>query len=209
MKFALKSCPFCGAEAEVVSMPMGILRTMGSAVRCTGCGVRTDVYLDQWKAVTQWELRQTCSRVAPILPPYTLTNEHAEWIRQCLRQSTSALGEKVATILGEAFGGIYHIDSRSLKEADWSDQHYIVVNLRHRSLATFDIGHLTALVILAHDQCVRMDLSARSRGILELMFHPREGREGRISTRHWTIEQAIAAIRGKAEVTSVGVNENE
>lgn len=57
MTMSLKPCPFCGAGAEVVSATMGILRSMGYAVRCTGCGVQTETDFNQGRAVTQWESR--------------------------------------------------------------------------------------------------------------------------------------------------------
>lgn len=125
-------------------------------------------------------------------------NEHAQWIRSALKTTPSPLGEKVALILGQTFSGIYHLDHKSLKEAKWDDDLFIEVRLRNRDcLATFDFDYLTTLVILAHDQCVRLEISASYRGVLWLIFHPRSGREGRMYQRHPTIEEAIANARRK------------
>ncbi|HZS84188.1 MAG TPA: hypothetical protein VFA50_15035, partial [Stellaceae bacterium] len=58
----------------------------------------------------------------------------------------------------------------------------------------YDFDHLTRLVIAAHDRCVRLDIEPAARRYLWLILHPRE-REGGMSRRHPTIEQAIADFR--------------
>jgi Lar family restriction alleviation protein len=67
MSVSLKPCPFCGAAAEIVSAPMGIIRSMGYAVRCTGCGVQTETDFNQGKPVTQWESRAAIRQFAEVL----------------------------------------------------------------------------------------------------------------------------------------------
>lgn len=64
-------------------------------------------------------------------------------------------------------------------------------------LATFDFDYLTRLVVLAHDHCIRVDISSSSPGRIGLMLHQRSGRSGEVSVRHPTIEEAIERVRPK------------
>lgn len=77
-------------------------------------------------------------------------------------------------------------------QTDWADKHHIEFNLPY-TLSTWDDNRLTTLVILCHDECVRLEISPNMR-YLKLMFHPRQ-RDGRYFQRHPTIEGAIEAIR--------------
>lgn len=118
----------------------------------------------------------------------------AEWIKGAFKVPMSPIGEAVANLLGDLFGGIYHLETKYLKEVDWGNDHHIVFTLRHKSLATFDYDELTRLVFLCHDYAVRCSIDARANNMLELMFHQRE-REGGISKRHPTIESALEMHR--------------
>lgn len=57
---------------------------------------------------------------------------------------------------------------------------------------------LTRLVIGAHDECIRVEISPCAFRYLKIEMWPREGREGCISRRHPTIEQAIESYRRTA-----------
>lgn len=119
----------------------------------------------------------------------------ADWIKSALKvEKMSPLGETVANLLGDLYGGIYHLEDDDLKKVEWDNARYIVFVLRHKRLATVDTSQLTQLVFLCHDNCIRCEISARSPGRLELMFHQRE-REGHIWERHPTIEQALGVYR--------------
>lgn len=148
----------------------------------------------------------------------TTRYEGANWLKRSLRLSLSALGETVADMLGDTFGGIYHLDADTLKKIDWEDDYVLVVPLYRRSLSTFDDELLTKLVVLAHDRCLRLSISAVAdvepglmrravdeewsdkeieecgRATLELMFHRRQ-RSGDVSRRMPTMESHLAAIR--------------
>jgi hypothetical protein len=121
----------------------------------------------------------------------------ADWIRKTLKIPLSPLGERVADLLGDVCAGIYHLDPKALKRAKWDDTRSIEISLDCVNLATFDGSILTHLVILAHDACVRLEIDGRRgpRGGVVLTFHAREGRAGRLWTRHPTIEQAVANVR--------------
>lgn len=74
---------------------------------------------------------------------------------------------------------------------------YTVITIRSM-MATFDFDQMTRLVILAHDYCVRVDVSARAPGYLQLIFHDRQRDGTKIYNRHPTIEAAIEAVRKAA-----------
>jgi len=115
------------------------------------------------------------------------------------------LGALVADILGQVWQGIYHLPAHGGKGlcADWTNEQMIEVLLRVPELATFDGMHLTALVILCHDHCLRLSIQPRCKA-LRLQFHPRQGRDGRMFERHPTIEQHIETIRGALEFKPIG-----
>lgn len=117
----------------------------------------------------------------------------AEWLASAMRMELSPFAARVADIVGQVYRGIYHLSGRDLRASTWEADCCIV--RVYGDLATFDAPHLTELVILCHDACIRLDISPRGMHHLELMFHPRK-RSGGISERHPTIEYAIEQVRG-------------
>lgn len=61
---------------------------------------------------------------------------------------------------------------------------------RSKSLSTFDGYDLTKLVLLAHDHCVRAEITTAGMH-LEVQLHARVKRDGSIMERHPTIDEAI------------------
>lgn len=68
--------------------------------------------------------------------------------------------------------------------------------LSRPQLATFDSDYLTRLVIGAHDACIRVAIDPHTFRHLRIAMWQRAGREGGLSQRHPTIEQAIEQYRG-------------
>lgn len=62
-------------------------------------------------------------------------------------------------------------------------------------LATYDFDFLTRLVFLAHDKCVRAEVLPSGPGRVKIAIWKRHKREGSISERHPTIENALADWR--------------
>lgn len=119
----------------------------------------------------------------------------AEWIKAALSvREMSPLGEAVANLLDNVFVGIYHLDDNKLRKVDWGDTYVVCVQLSCQSLSNFDNNNLTKLVVLAHDYCLRLDISARTVRTLELMFHARQ-RQGDLMRRMPTMEQHLEIIR--------------
>ena len=116
----------------------------------------------------------------------------ADRVRREYGVEPSELGAIVADLLDTLFYGLYHIE-REARRVKWSDTHCIEVTLR-MDLATWDFAHLTRLVFLCHDYCLRGEMSAAAFNYIRLTFHQRL-REGNISQRHPTLEQAVSSWR--------------
>lgn len=101
-----------------------------------------------------------------------------------------SLREKVARVLGFAYGGEHHVPG-TLRE--YSGGAYYEINVLHR-LSTCDFDTLTRLVVGCHQVCVRMEILASGPGLLKLRFHNRTTREGAMCDRHPTMETAVKAL---------------
>jgi hypothetical protein len=118
----------------------------------------------------------------------------------------SDLGVAVATLLGQMFYGIYHLDHKALYRVDWTNPHYIEFSLGWKSLATADYDELSRLVFLAHHLAIRVQIEASTRKYLKLMFHQR-GRGTSFSNDHPTLEQAVKTFN--TEMVANGIPEYE
>jgi hypothetical protein len=66
-------------------------------------------------------------------------------------------------------------------------------------LATYDFNHLTRLVVMAHDKCIRVELVPKGMNRICIAIHKRNGRDGSMFERHPTMEQAIQHIRNSKQ----------
>lgn len=98
-----------------------------------------------------------------------------------------------ACLIADLFGGFHHLRQRRAGYTFESAGPDGVFYRDQRSLATFDCDELTRLVVLAHERCIRVEVSARM-NYLEIMAHQRKGREGRFFERHPTLEDAVKAL---------------
>lgn len=97
------------------------------------------------------------------------------------------LTEQEATeFFSELYGGQHHIPGYKPKEWGFG---YMIIHDRG-DLATFDFNMLTRLVLYAHAKCIRVSVEGHTKGKLKIAIWKRQ-REGSISQRHPTIEQAI------------------
>lgn len=117
----------------------------------------------------------------------------SDWIQSALDRSCSPLGKEVADVLGAAFYGIYHLNHSSLLKVEWENPIYICINL-DISLSTFDNNYLTRLVVFCHDRMLRMEIDGKGPGWLQLLFHMRSSRAGRIDQRCPTIDDHVKLI---------------
>lgn len=129
-----------------------------------------------------------------------------DWLKANQRvKEISPLGERVAELLGEWAGGIYHIND--ITQVEWANTYFIEVNLGYRNMATWDAADLTHLVFLAHWLCIRVEVAPKNRNTLRVLFHGRE-REGQIYKRHPRLDEAVERFKrgcSLAEVVSVTV----
>lgn len=105
---------------------------------------------------------------------------------------------RLRNVLNVAYRGIYHA-SKIHKHNEGTPHEYWVTN-HCGDLSTFDYDILTRLVIQAHDECVRVNISASGPRLVKITISARNGREGCFSEKHPTIERAIELLRtGKTD----------
>ena len=97
---------------------------------------------------------------------------------------------------GQSCGGLHHVPKLKWCHG-WAE-----VNA-HDGMSTYDFNQLTALVIGAHEEAVRVEILQGGPRRLKLLLHPRQ-REGDMTRRHPTIEKAIEDYR---RVTATPVRE--
>lgn len=73
----------------------------------------------------------------------------------------------------------------------------IAIHNSSRTWATWDYNNLTRLVVMAHDRMIRVDLIPSGPRMQGFALWKRHTREGGMSERHPTIEDAIAICRPK------------
>lgn len=121
----------------------------------------------------------------------------SEWVqaRICGRDKPmSDLGRKAADLLGDVFYGIYHLNSTSLRKANWQDAYSVGVTI-YGGLSTFDDDALTRFVVLCHDRLLRGEIEGAAHNYLRLWISERKERGGSLSRRHPTIEDALISVR--------------
>ncbi len=111
----------------------------------------------------------------------------------------SEFGKLVADILGNVWDGLHHLSGTELfhKRTEWSNESRIDTVI-YGSLSTWDFNKLTELVILCHDNAVKLDISGANIRYLRLSFSKRF-REGDISQRHPILEEQMQKVRGKTQ----------
>jgi len=97
-------------------------------------------------------------------------------------------------LLCDLFGGAHHFDSK-VKPCGAG----IEMNTHQSFWATFDFNGLTRAVVLAHDRMIRFEVCPCNMQYIKLRLWKRHTREGGVSERHPTIEQAIKQIRFNSE----------
>lgn len=98
--------------------------------------------------------------------------------------------EEATAFFSEFYGGEHHLPRGGVK--DWGDGW--CVHHDQGDLATFDSDRLTMLVLMAHDKCIRVSVQPHAFKTLRIAIWKRQ-RDGNISSRHSTIEQAIESFR--------------
>ncbi len=105
----------------------------------------------------------------------------------------SPLGTRVLKCCSIIFGGLHNTNSNILKKTNWADPYCISITTVH-SLSTYDDNRLTVLVLLAHDMCVRIEITSCNFNYIKIMFHQRT-RTGNFMSRHPSIEDVLKKWR--------------
>lgn len=95
-----------------------------------------------------------------------------------------------AKMFADVVGGFHHVCGE-FKEFGYG----IKVHHYGGGFATFDYSRLTGLVVLAHDRMIRVEVIPSGPGRIGFGLWKRHSREGRMSERHPTIEDAISMHR--------------
>lgn len=90
--------------------------------------------------------------------PKPIKYSGAEWLQRSLKvESLSPFTKRVADLVGQVFRGIYHLEEPH--QQDWgqerSESNIVNIYLSNE-LATYDSSELTELVILCHQQKIRL-----------------------------------------------------
>ena len=102
-----------------------------------------------------------------------MNDREPTWIERARGRASSDFGLRVERILAHVFRGIYHIGREAThKRVEWDDESYIEIVISQH-LATWDFDGLTRLVLAAHHEHVRVDVSGASRNYTRLQFNPR------------------------------------
>ena len=100
-------------------------------------------------------------------------------------------------LIVDLLGGLHHLES-SIKEFG-----YGVKTSLWGDVSTFDSDRLTSLVFLAHDRCIRVSIVQSSPRKIGIVLFKRHSRDGSMSKRHPTIEQALTLWRTRNPMTEV------
>jgi hypothetical protein len=104
--------------------------------------------------------------------------------------------ERAEKVLSIAFGGLHNIKRERIHWYYLLTENECCEYNTYEELATYDGDILTRLVVSAHDECVRVAISASTPSMVKIQIWPRHLRNGgRMWERHPTMEQAIEKIR--------------
>lgn len=113
-------------------------------------------------------------------------SEDSNMITETPTQGRTALTlEEATNFFSEYYGGEHHIPGK-IKNNGFG----FSVNDDRGGLATYDFNQLTRLVFMAHDKCIRVEVSPSSPRHLKIAIWKRE-RTGSMSERHPDLQTVI------------------
>ena len=118
-----------------------------------------------------------------------VTSEQCQFCVKAIARASYEPSEvcmRAAKVLSQVYGGLLHVPI--IKDyTTWAE-----VDV-YSGVATYDGNQLTELVIAAHEACVKLEIVGSGPRRLKLLFYARN-REGNVSHRHPTLEQAVASF---------------
>lgn len=118
--------------------------------------------------------------------------EEREWLERVRAKYSWMSDDQWACylMLCELFLGAHHFDGK-VKDFGRGIQMSTT-----QDFSTFDFDRMTRAVFLAHDRCIRMEITSSGPGMIRLCLWKRHSREdSEIWDRHPTIETALARYR--------------
>lgn len=117
-----------------------------------------------------------------------------QWVERTHHLTLSDFQRRAIDLLCQSQGcGPY--DLRCWEKAEWNYGAGVRFVLYRPRLSTFDGSSLSALVIGAHDEMIRVEIDPVNFSHLAICMWPRQSRDGETWRRHPTIEQAVAIYR--------------
>lgn len=122
----------------------------------------------------------------------------AEWVERHTGRTLTDFQRRAVILLCQAMRCGPYDFARTFETADWEFGRGVRFSVRRPQLSTYDTDGLTALVLGAHEQAIRVEIEPRSFTHLAIVMHPRQPVHDSQWGRHPTIGQAIETYRGKA-----------
>ncbi|MEM9584816.1 MAG: hypothetical protein AAGA08_17020 [Pseudomonadota bacterium] len=96
-------------------------------------------------------------------------------------------------LLARLFRGFHHMNSTRVKDMGQTGVAYNY----YGELASFDFDGLTRLLLMGHEECIRVCIGPSGPGMIKIILHKRHKREGRLYERHPTIHDALEEFSPK------------
>jgi len=128
-------------------------------------------------------------------------DERAAWVERHIKRTLTDFQRRAVVLLCQARRAGPYDFARTFETAEWGWGNGVRFVVERPSLATYDADGLTALVIGAHDQAIRVEIDPRSFTHLTIAMWPRQREHKHQWGRHPTIEQAVARYRGNLDAT--------
>jgi hypothetical protein len=115
---------------------------------------------------------------------------HLSWLNSYRKDWMTDDQWLLSLFLCRLFSGFHHVPSE-VKSCGRG----LMLNFRPNSMSTFDFDDLTKLVVMAHNWGVRAEIGGSGPAMIKLMLWKRHVRDGNISQRHPTIDQAVEKFK--------------
>lgn len=119
----------------------------------------------------------------------------ADWVERHLGLALTPFQRTAVELLCAAKRRGPYDFAGTFEKAEWACGKGVSFVVRGH-FATVDADGLTRLVVLAHDEMIRVSLAGCGPLALRIGMWPRQSREGGLGEKHPTLETAAAQIRG-------------
>lgn len=114
------------------------------------------------------------------------------WVEAETKRRLSDFQRRAVVLLCQAMRCGPYDFARTFETADWEHGRGIRFRVRRPRLSTFDTDGLTALVLGAHEQAIRVQIDPATFTHLDITMHPRSREHASQWGRHPSIDQVLA-----------------